>query len=275
MRRRGGGDGGSGEGRGEAHTGEDAEGQVRPRDQALTGQTGGVISWTQVEEACWASPRPAIFFYSYGTEATWLSSMCRRSGFWGLVPRDAEVAARLGGRQLRKYFTSRETWFCFAKCVFAAVGGNARDNLRLAEEVLRMVPREAKQACKAVGRGGRLAGLDGAAWDAMRVRVMEEGAWMQATGSGGFKERLLATRDALLLEASSADSFWGIGMDKAAASEVPIEARRQAFGQNWHGAVLMAVRERMRREAADGGVWVVAWDGGNGTEGGHRGGEGR
>ena len=61
----------------------------------------------------------------------------------------------------------------------------------------------------------------------------------------------------------------------AAASQVPIEARRQAFGQNWHGAVLMAVRERMRREAADGGVWVVAWDGGNGTEGGHRGGEGR
>ena len=222
------------------------------------------MRWRQVEEAGWASFRPAIFFYSYGTEATWLSSMCQTAGFWGLVPQDAAVAALLGGHQLQKYFTSRETWFCFAKCVFAAVGSYAQDNLRLADEVLRMVPREAKQVCKAAGRGGRLAGLDGAAWDGVRVRMMEEGAWMQATGNKGFRERLLQTGDALLLEASSADSFWGIGMDRAAASQVPLAARRQAFGQNWHGAALMVARERIRREATDGGVWVTAWEDGTG-----------
>ena len=85
-------------------------------------QTGGVVSWMQVRETGWASPRPAIFFYSYGTEATWLSSMCRDFGFWGLVPHNESVAALLGDRQIQRYFTSRETWFCFAKCVFAAVG---------------------------------------------------------------------------------------------------------------------------------------------------------
>ena len=250
-------------------------GHTLGEDLRMPERTGGVVSWMQVREAGWASPRPAIFFNSYGTEATWLSSMCRDFGFWGLVPHNESVAALLGDRQIQRYFTSRETWFCFAKCVFAAVGDHAQRNLRLADEVLCMTPQEAKRACKPTRRGGRLEGLDEGAWDATRVRMMEEGAWMQAKGSVRFRERLLRTEDALLLEASSADSFWGIGMDRASASQVPVAAQRQAFGQNWHGAALMMVRERMRREAKEGGVWVSVWSEGGGTAGDQEGGGGR
>ena len=97
---------------------------------------------------------------------------------------------------------------------------------------------------------------------------------MQAKGSVRFRERLLRTEDALLLEASSADSFWGIGMDRASASQVPVAAQRQAFGQNWHGAALMMVRERMRREAKEGGGWVSVWSEGGETAGDQEGGGG-
>ena len=232
-----------------------------------------MVDWREVERDCWASGNPPVFFYSWGTGATWLSSMSMDYGFWGIGPPDKGVAGVLRGRQLQRFFRSRETWFCYVKCIFAAEGADGQRSLELADEMLRMPPKQAKRAGQAAGKGGRLSGLDVAAWDQVKVQVMAEGAWMQAKGNAEFRGRLLRTSDALLLEASATDGFWGIGMDVPTATRVPQGARRSTFGTNWHGAALMMARERIRREEGHGGEWRAHWQGlgelagGSGTSG--------
>ena len=252
-----------------AGTAEAGEGDAATTEEGA----GGVVDWREVERDCWASGNPPVFFYSWGTGATWLSSMSMDYGFWGIGPPDKGVAGVLRGRQLQRFFRSRETWFCYVKCIFAAEGADGQRSLELADEMLRMPPKQAKRAGQAAGKGGRLSGLDVAAWDQVKVQVMAEGAWMQAKGNAEFRGRLLRTSDALLLEASATDGFWGIGMDVPTATRVPQGARRSTFGTNWHGAALMMARERIRREEGHGGEWRAHWQGlgelagGSGTSG--------
>ena len=250
-----------------ASAGEGDGGAGTARGREAEGGAERVVHWPEVERDCWGSGSPPVFFYSWGTEATWMSSMSVAHGFWGVAAGDAEVAEILQGRQLQRFFKSRETWFCYVKCLFAASGAEGQRSVELADEVLRMLPKLAKRAGQAAGRGGRLAGLDVAAWDRVKIRVMAEGAWMQARGNADFRGRLLRTGGALLLEASATDGFWGIGMDAPTAARVPPAARRSTFGTNWHGATLMMARERIRREEGTGVGWKARWGGPEGGGG--------
>ena len=89
-------------------------------------------------------------------------------------------------------------------------GPSAADAEALAGKVLGMTPLDAKRATKGPMKGGKLSGLDVKAWDEVKARVMAIAAMQQADGCKAFAEMLAGTGDALLAEAKSFDSWWGI-----------------------------------------------------------------
>ena len=199
-----------------------------------------------------------VLFYSRGSEADDLSSMCLDYPFRGsaeiAVPGARPLGDWLGGRQIDKWFKSREHFFHFVKCGYAARGPGGRLASELAQRVLGMSAYEAKTSTgpprRYGGRGGRgggtrhggLTGLDMLAWNRDKLSVMAQAARQQAAGNPDFARRLQDTGRAWLAEASTNDSEWGIGLDAAGARRVPVESRHEAFGQNLHGRAVMLAR---------------------------------
>lgn len=69
-------------------------------------------------------------------------------------------------------------------------------------------------------------------WESVKVGVMTEAVLAKFTQHDDLRELLLATGDALLIEHTDNDSYWGDGGDGS--------------GKNMLGQVLMRVRERLR-----------------------------
>ncbi len=68
-------------------------------------------------------------------------------------------------------------------------------------------------------------------WDAVKVDVMRKAVRAKFAQHPTLAERLLATTPAELVEDSTTDAFWGVGVD--------------GRGQNWLGRVLMEVRSEL------------------------------
>ena len=102
-------------------------------------------------------------------------------------------------------------------------------------------------AKRATGAGGRLKGLDVAEWEKVKGMVMAVGALIQAEGCSAFANRLDKTGEALLVEAKSIDSWWGVGMTMANAMKTPKSARKMAWGRNEAGISLMLARATRSR----------------------------
>lgn len=71
-------------------------------------------------------------------------------------------------------------------------------------------------------------------WDKIKVEVMRKAIYYKFTQNPDLKAKLLATKDAVLIEDSPRDYFWGIGADGS--------------GQNMLGKLLMELRERLKNE---------------------------
>jgi ribA/ribD-fused uncharacterized protein len=71
-------------------------------------------------------------------------------------------------------------------------------------------------------------------WEEVKDEVMSEVLSAKFTQSRELKAILLATRDAVLIEDSPVDYYWGCGKDGS--------------GQNKLGKMLMALRDRLRQE---------------------------
>jgi ribA/ribD-fused uncharacterized protein len=69
-------------------------------------------------------------------------------------------------------------------------------------------------------------------WDKNKVEIMESIVFEKFKQNLDIREKLLATGDEHLIEASPRDSFWGFGPDKK--------------GKNMLGIVLMNVRKKLR-----------------------------
>src|SRR5271154_4769192 len=69
-------------------------------------------------------------------------------------------------------------------------------------------------------------------WDAVKLDIMRRADWAKFFQNPDLAELLLATGDALLIEDSPSDGFWGTGRD--------------GNGANWAGRVLTEVRDRLR-----------------------------
>lgn len=95
--------------------------------------------------------------------------------------------------------------------------------------------------CRTLGR--EVPGLDEKKWKGKRYKVAREGNLLKFRQNTELREKLLATGERELVEASARDRDWGIGFIFMEA-----EAHRGEWGDNLLGKALMEVRDILRME---------------------------
>jgi len=108
--------------------------------------------------------------------------------------------------------------------------------------------------CKALGRETK--GFRNEIWDEVKLKIVEQGSYLKFTAGEGptgekLKQKLLATGDRELVEASRFDRVWGVGFtaDNLRKGENG-PAPRGLWGENLLGKALMSARRRIREEEA-------------------------
>lgn len=178
-------------------------------------------------------------------DRSWLEAAVRAKSrpsflfFWGHQPsKDGSITTSCLSQWWPAPFTVDRLTYATAEHWMMA--GKARlfgDDEAVRRVLAAASPKQAKQ----VGREGR--GFDGASWDAEKFRLVSEGSFQKFRQNGPLGEFLLATKDAVLVEASPVDRIWGIGLaagDERAAN--PLTWR----GDNLLGFALMEARDRLR-----------------------------
>ena len=95
-------------------------------------------------------------------------------------------------------------------------------------------PRE----CKAEGR--KIKNYTDEVWFEHRMDAMLTALWWKVGACEEFKEALIDSGDRILVEASPADSIWGIGYNELTAM-----SNQESWGLNLLGKALMETRERL------------------------------
>ena len=91
---------------------------------------------------------------------------------------------------------------------------------------------------KSLGR--KIRGFDPAVWDSRKYEIVVEGNKAKFSQNPLLKEFLLATGNAVLVEASPYDKIWGIGMYETQARQGSVDLWK---GENLLGYALMEVRD--------------------------------
>jgi ribA/ribD-fused uncharacterized protein len=124
------------------------------------------------------------------------------------------------------------------------------ENERLALAILKAkTPSEAKKL------GRQVRNYDDDLWAASRLGAMVASLKLKFTSDDELKQKLLATGEKILYEASHRDAIWGIGLSVGKvqemfretpafweAGDVPEDIRNQCYGQNLLGQALMETR---------------------------------
>lgn len=96
---------------------------------------------------------------------------------------------------------------------------------------------------KAKHLGRQVAGFDPLVWEAAAFGIVVQGNFHKFSSDGRLRKYLLASNDAVLVEASPLDPVWGIGM----SADDPDAALPQRWrGENKLGFALMKVRDLLR-----------------------------
>lgn len=91
--------------------------------------------------------------------------------------------------------------------------------------------------------GRQIKGFDADIWDKHKVGIVWYGNYLKFTQHKDLQDRLLATGDRVLAEASPYDQVWGVGLG---ANDDAILDPGNWTGQNLLGEVLMSVRGAVR-----------------------------
>ncbi|GAM38713.1 hypothetical protein TCE0_033f09665 [Talaromyces pinophilus] len=91
--------------------------------------------------------------------------------------------------------------------------------------------------------GRKIPNFSEEAWEQNRYGFVLEGNYLKFSQDEELKQKLLATGNRELVEASPRDRIWGVGFGAANAG-----ANRERWGLNLLGKVLMETRERLVRE---------------------------
>jgi ribA/ribD-fused uncharacterized protein len=135
-------------------------------------------------------------------------------------------------------FFSSEQFFMYQKAAYF------RDMETMAKILITPSPAEAKK----LGKGVR--GFDEDIWDVIGLLAMHR-ALKAKFSLPDLKEKLLATADLKLVEASPYDLKWGIGYNQVDAchhlDQIALRRGAPPWGQNRLGKCLMALRWELRR----------------------------
>ena len=91
--------------------------------------------------------------------------------------------------------------------------------------------------------GRKVKGFDATIWDEKKLDIVVEGNKAKFGQNPDLKEFLLATDNAILVEASPYDKIWGIGLDRETALNGCVEDWN---GENLLGCALMEVRDWLK-----------------------------
>lgn len=97
---------------------------------------------------------------------------------------------------------------------------------------------------KALGR--QVKNFDEEIWKENRYRIVKEANILKFTQHLDLREKLLATKGKMLVEASPRDRIWGIGYGAKNAL-----ANKERWGLNLLGQVLVEIRDEMLDEQGD------------------------
>lgn len=97
---------------------------------------------------------------------------------------------------------------------------------------------------KALGR--QVKDFDEEIWKENRYRIVKEANILKFTQHSDLKEKLLATKGKMLVEASPRDRIWGIRYGAKNAL-----ANKESWGLNLLGLVLVEIRDEMLAEQGD------------------------
>jgi ribA/ribD-fused uncharacterized protein len=112
------------------------------------------------------------------------------------------------------------------------------------DSVQRILAAESPRQQQALGRDIR--GFDQGCWDRHKFAIVWFGNYLKFTQHQDLRQRLLATGDKTLAEASPYDLVWGIGY---AAEEDTALDPTQWRGQNLLGQALMSVRAALKTQS--------------------------
>lgn len=136
------------------------------------------------------------------------------------------TAFDLDGRR----FVTAEQWMMFGKA--RLFGDPARADAILATAD----PGEQKRL------GQQVAGFDQAVWDHWKVDIVHRGSMAKFGQNDGARRQLLATGDAMLVEANPRDWIWGVGLS---ADDKDIADPGAWKGSNLLGRILTDVRTNL------------------------------
>jgi ribA/ribD-fused uncharacterized protein len=105
--------------------------------------------------------------------------------------------------------------------------------------------KKAMSSVKALGR--KVKNFDDAVWKKRREQIVLNGNVLKFTQNEQLKEKLLATGEKMIVEASPRDRIWGIGYGEKNALE-----HVDKWGSNLLGKALVETRKRLREEAGFG-----------------------
>ena len=98
---------------------------------------------------------------------------------------------------------------------------------------------------KIKGLGREVKGYEEEVWSRKREKVVLFGARLKFTQNESLKNKLLATGESLMIEASPYDKIWGAGLSE---SDPLILDKKNWKGENLLGKVLMSVRDYIKLE---------------------------
>jgi len=107
-------------------------------------------------------------------------------------------------------------------------------NTALEEQILSAIN---PKVMKDLGR--RVNNFDQNAWDRHKYEIMKAGIYEKFTQNPDLRQKLVSTKDAILVEASPFDNVWGIGLNATDAKSQPWK------GENLLGKALMDIRSRL------------------------------
>lgn len=98
---------------------------------------------------------------------------------------------------------------------------------------------------KIKAHGRNVSGFDEQTWTANRVAIVHRALKAKFGQNAELLEKLLATGDTLLVEASPSDKIWGIGLSQ----DNPLAQSKSTWkGLNLLGQILTDVREELKKE---------------------------